>query len=483
MRIADPQLSPDSRTVVYVRTTTDLPSGRRNADLWSVPADGGTAKELIGGDKAENTPRWSADGRRLVFISTRDGAAQVYVADADGSGIEEDHRSRDGRAAAADRSRRTGPKIAFVSDVYPECADEACNKRRKEEAEKNPVKVRRLTRLLYAALGRMARERPSSRVRGGRRRPGGPSTSRPATSIRRRASRRTRRSRSRRTAARSRSSRTAKGTTARPGRRTTTCGSCRSAGGDREEADAERRVPMCSRCSRRTAARIFVRAQRRPGFESDRWYLDAYDRASGAEAHRVRRARSLGRRLRAVEGRQRRSGSPPRIRAANTCIRRARRGRHAEADRRRRRDRRAAPGQRLRGVREIVARRRRPEIFRVAATGRQRRRPLTHENAAWLRARWHSRSPRASRVKGGAGGHRAVLADQAAQLRCVEEVSGRVPDSRRTAGRVGGCLVDALESVAVGGAGLGGRRAESARLDRLRPEVRRRDLAATGAAR
>ena len=35
-----------------------------------------------------------------------------------------------------------------MSDVYPECADEACNKRRKEEIEKNPVKVRRLTRLL-----------------------------------------------------------------------------------------------------------------------------------------------------------------------------------------------------------------------------------------------------------------------------------------------------------------------------------------------
>src|SRR5690606_37602083 len=27
---------------------------------------------------------------------------------------------------------------------------------------------------------------------------------------------------------------------------------------------------------------LFVTAQRRPGFESDRWYLDAYDLASGA---------------------------------------------------------------------------------------------------------------------------------------------------------------------------------------------------------
>jgi Tol biopolymer transport system component len=28
---------------------------------------------------------------------------------------------------------------------------------------------------------------------------------------------------------------------------------------------------------------LFVRAQRRPGFESDRWYLDAYDRSTGTK--------------------------------------------------------------------------------------------------------------------------------------------------------------------------------------------------------
>ena len=43
VRVADPQLSPDGRTVVYVRTTTDLKSGRRNADLWLIPGEGGAA--------------------------------------------------------------------------------------------------------------------------------------------------------------------------------------------------------------------------------------------------------------------------------------------------------------------------------------------------------------------------------------------------------------------------------------------------------
>ena len=39
VRIADPQLSPDGKTVVFVRTTTDVATGKRNADIWSVPAD------------------------------------------------------------------------------------------------------------------------------------------------------------------------------------------------------------------------------------------------------------------------------------------------------------------------------------------------------------------------------------------------------------------------------------------------------------
>ena len=53
VRVADPRLSPDGRTVVYTRTTTDLKTGARNADIWAVAADGSAPpRELLAGARS-----------------------------------------------------------------------------------------------------------------------------------------------------------------------------------------------------------------------------------------------------------------------------------------------------------------------------------------------------------------------------------------------------------------------------------------------
>src|SRR4029077_5779928 len=52
VRVGDPELSPNGKQVVFTRTTTALDTGRRNADIWTVPADGSEApRELIGGER------------------------------------------------------------------------------------------------------------------------------------------------------------------------------------------------------------------------------------------------------------------------------------------------------------------------------------------------------------------------------------------------------------------------------------------------
>lgn len=149
-RIADPQLSPDATRVLFVHTTTDGKSGRRNAGIHIVPADGsGAARALIDGDRSENTPRWSPDGRRIAFLSNREGdQTQVFVADADGGNVKKVSNVPKGAQPPLVWSP-DGSRVAFVSDVYPDCADLECTRKRHEADEKNPVKVHRLTRLLY----------------------------------------------------------------------------------------------------------------------------------------------------------------------------------------------------------------------------------------------------------------------------------------------------------------------------------------------
>jgi dipeptidyl aminopeptidase/acylaminoacyl peptidase len=149
VRISDPQISPDGKQVVFARTTTELATGRRNTDIWTVPADGSAqARELIGGEKSENTPRFTPDGKRIAFISTRDGAPQVYVADADGRGIKQVTKI----SAGVQTPLVVSPdarKVAFVSDVFPQCKDEDCNRRTRDAIEKDPAKLRVLTGLPF----------------------------------------------------------------------------------------------------------------------------------------------------------------------------------------------------------------------------------------------------------------------------------------------------------------------------------------------
>jgi Tol biopolymer transport system component len=70
-------VSPDGQRLVF-----DL-----LGDLYTLPMTGGRATRITTGLGYDAQPRWSPDGRRLVFISDRSGGDNVYVANADGSGI------------------------------------------------------------------------------------------------------------------------------------------------------------------------------------------------------------------------------------------------------------------------------------------------------------------------------------------------------------------------------------------------------------
>ena len=144
----DAQLSPDGKTVLYQRTTTDLAKNKRHSEVWSVPAAGGTPKAFLSSDKNDTTARWSPDGTKVAFLSTREAGSQVWIANADGSGAKRVSNIAGGAQPPLVWSP-DGTMVAFVADVYPDCADNACNQKKMDEADANPVKAHVLTRLFY----------------------------------------------------------------------------------------------------------------------------------------------------------------------------------------------------------------------------------------------------------------------------------------------------------------------------------------------
>jgi dipeptidyl aminopeptidase/acylaminoacyl peptidase len=150
-RVSDPQLSPDGGYVAYVVTDVSLDKNTRASHLWVVPVAGGEPAPLVQDDKSDTSPRWSSDGKRLAFLSTRDDGSQVWVVDV-----------AQGRAAGKPRRITNlatevssfawspdGRSLAFASDVYPACSSAACNKQALEEFEDRKSRARVFDRLLY----------------------------------------------------------------------------------------------------------------------------------------------------------------------------------------------------------------------------------------------------------------------------------------------------------------------------------------------
>ena len=79
--VSAPQLSPDGTQVVYVQADADWSANKRISHLWRARTDGTDVVQLTFGTDNETEPRWSPDGRQVVFIGKRNGTevSQVYL--------------------------------------------------------------------------------------------------------------------------------------------------------------------------------------------------------------------------------------------------------------------------------------------------------------------------------------------------------------------------------------------------------------------
>lgn len=97
-----PALSPDQKMVAFLKTpNADM------SELYTVPLSGGPVRQMTSDGNSIGWPMWSADGRRIVFDSWRNGLNRVWQVPARGGSIQPELEypevgslSRDGRRLA-----------------------------------------------------------------------------------------------------------------------------------------------------------------------------------------------------------------------------------------------------------------------------------------------------------------------------------------------------------------------------------------------
>jgi dipeptidyl aminopeptidase/acylaminoacyl peptidase len=139
--VGDPQISPDGKQVVYVVSEIDRATDKSNSDLWLVPLAGGEPRRLTSSPGADNSPRWSPDGKSISFLSTRSGSAQVWLLP-----IVDGGEARQVTKLAVDVSgpiwSPKGDKIAFTAEVYPGLTPEQTAAKDKEkDAGKSKARI------------------------------------------------------------------------------------------------------------------------------------------------------------------------------------------------------------------------------------------------------------------------------------------------------------------------------------------------------
>jgi dipeptidyl aminopeptidase/acylaminoacyl peptidase len=152
-RVGAPVPSPDGKWVVFDCVDVDLAANTKISHLWIVPANGGESRRLNETPNHEERPRFSPDGKKLIWTSKATDPTQIWMCDFDsnaGSLGGQPHQvtnistGADGGIWSPD-----GKNIVFVSAVYPDCKDDACNKQRDEELSKSKVKAKIFERLFY----------------------------------------------------------------------------------------------------------------------------------------------------------------------------------------------------------------------------------------------------------------------------------------------------------------------------------------------
>ncbi|ARD44241.1 S9 family peptidase [Colwellia sp. PAMC 21821] len=75
----DPQISPDGKIITYVRHSMDRMKDKDKGQIWLINIDDGMHLPLVDGEAPSHSPRWSPDGKSLLFVTAPQGKPELRL--------------------------------------------------------------------------------------------------------------------------------------------------------------------------------------------------------------------------------------------------------------------------------------------------------------------------------------------------------------------------------------------------------------------
>ena len=147
--VADPQISPDGKSVAYVLVKVNENDDRYETSLWIVATSGNESPRPLTQGPSDSSPRWSPDGRTLAFTRARTGEVpQLYLMPVEAGG--ESRKLTDmPKGASAAAWSPDGRTIAFTSTTTAE--DLELKKKGTPAPKKSDVRI--VTRAVFRFNG------------------------------------------------------------------------------------------------------------------------------------------------------------------------------------------------------------------------------------------------------------------------------------------------------------------------------------------
>jgi dipeptidyl aminopeptidase/acylaminoacyl peptidase len=172
-RLGETAVSPDGKWLAYAVTTVDLNQNTKTTELWMQAIAGGEPQRIAVAHPGDSGVQFASDGKRILFLSSRSGSQQVWLADFDpATGATANAKKLTNISTGADNAiwSPDGHSVVFTSSVYPDCpaiipndsgVGDECNSNRDAALAASKVKAQIFTHLLYRHWNRYTGDKRS----------------------------------------------------------------------------------------------------------------------------------------------------------------------------------------------------------------------------------------------------------------------------------------------------------------------------------